>query len=71
MRSWRAAAASSWGYFLLSDAQTDADLRRLFVECGCGHLFEMMRPEARSSALRMAGETRRHLQMSPAAQRGD
>jgi hypothetical protein len=54
-------------YFLQSDVQNDPDLRALFTECGCGHLFEMMKPEARVATLRMAAATRRHLGMQPPA----
>jgi hypothetical protein len=52
-------------YFLLSDVQDDLRLRALFDECGCGHLFDMMKPEARVSTMRAAAETRRHLKMPP------
>jgi len=55
-------------YFLQSDVQRDSELRALFAECGCGHLFEMMKPEARTSTLAMANATRRHLQMPPSSE---
>lgn len=55
-------------YFLLSDVQNDLELRALFAECGCGHLFEMMKPEARTSTSARANATRRHLQMPPSSE---
>jgi hypothetical protein len=50
-------------YFIQSDVQNDEELLALFDECGCGHLFEMMKPEARTATLERARATRRHLQM--------
>jgi hypothetical protein len=54
--------ADTLQYFIASDVQHDIDLRRIFTECGCGHLFEMLVPEARTVRLPgTARETRRHL----------
>ena len=51
-------------YYTHSDIKNDADLCRVFDECGCGHLFQMLKPGAvvefrEGVALR----TRRHLMM--------
>jgi hypothetical protein len=49
-------------YFIQSDAAEDSELRAILTECGCGHLFELIEPEAREITLRgKARETRRHL----------
>lgn len=36
--------------FLTTDIQDDPLLRRVFVECGCGHLLDMANPELRAKA---------------------
>ena len=36
--------------FLTTDIQDDPVLRRVFAECGCGHLFDMAKPELRAKA---------------------
>ena len=48
--------------YLTTDIQTDPVLRRVFAECGCGHLFDMIKPEFRADAeAGLAGKLRRFL----------
>lgn len=54
-------------YFLMSDVPDDPRLREFFAECGCGHLFEMLRSRDGLVTLRLARDTRRHLEMVLAA----
>lgn len=35
------------GYFIRSDVAKDSRLRAIFTDCGCGHLFDLLKPEAR------------------------
>ncbi len=49
-------------YFMLSDVKNDPELRALFTECGCGHLFDLAKVPERD-LLSFAQETRRHLKM--------
>jgi hypothetical protein len=49
-------------YFTQSDAGEDSEIRAVLSECGCGHLFDIIEPEAREITIRgKARETRRHL----------
>lgn len=38
--------------FLKTDMQNDLELRELFSECGCGHLFDMGTPAVKANCLR-------------------
>jgi hypothetical protein len=51
-------------YFTQSDVAEDSEIRAILTECGCGHLFDIIEPEAREITLRgRARETRLHLGM--------
>jgi hypothetical protein len=49
-------------YFTRSDVAQDGELRKVLTICGCGHLFDIIEPEAREITLSgKAQETRRHI----------
>lgn len=51
--------------FLTTDIQDDPVLRRVFAECGCGHLLDMAKPELRAKAeAGVAGNLRAFLGIS-------
>jgi hypothetical protein len=51
-------------YFVLSDVAKDADLTAVLSECGCGHLFQLLKPDAVvARATGVAARTRQHLEM--------
>lgn len=51
-------------YFVLSDVEKDAELTALLSECGCGHLFQLLRPDAVvARASGVAARTRQHLEL--------
>lgn len=48
--------------FVLSDIQSDAVLSKLFEDCGCGHLFRMLKePLDECSVRKMAEQVKKHL----------
>ena len=54
--------ADSLPFFTQSDVAEDSELRAILTECGCGHLFDLIEPEAREITLRGAArDLRRHL----------
>jgi hypothetical protein len=56
--------ADSLPFFTQSDVAQDSDLRAILTECGCGHLFDLIEPEAREITFRGAArDLRRHLGM--------
>jgi hypothetical protein len=51
-------------YFTQSDAAQDGELREVLTLCGCGHLFDLIGPDAREITLPgKARETRRHMRL--------
>ena len=56
--------ADSLPFFTQSDVAQDGELRAILTECGCGHLFDLIEPEAREITFRGAArDLRRHLGM--------
>ena len=56
--------ADSLPFFTRSDVAEDSELRAILTECGCGHLFELIEPEAREITFHgSARDLRRHLGM--------
>jgi hypothetical protein len=56
--------ADSLPFFTQSDVAQDSELRAILTECGCGHLFDLIEPEAREITFRGAArDLRRHLGM--------
>lgn len=52
--------------FLTTDINSDPVLREVFGECGCGHLFDMAKPELRERARRgFAEDLRNYLGIGP------
>ncbi len=49
--------------FLNSDMQLDPELVRVFEECGCGHLFQMLKePPCPSELFKLAASVRQYLE---------
>jgi hypothetical protein len=58
------------GLFLTTDIQDDPVLRKIFNECGCGHLFDMAKPELRATAQKgFAEDMRKFLRIDNRASR--
>jgi hypothetical protein len=56
--------ADTLPFFTQSDVAQDSELRAILTECGCGHLFDLIEPEAREIAFHGAArDLRRHLGM--------
>ena len=51
-------------YFVRTDVRDDPDLRRIFEDCGCGHLFKLLKPGTKVELLEgVARNTRKYLGM--------
>ncbi len=58
----------SFSVFLLSDMGKDPELKRIFDECGCGHLLTLV-PASGEPAMKVADEVRKYLKLGDPVRR--